>query len=119
MVEFDGCLDNDGNAPNSHTGAGMDVLAHAQQRLQSSIVLVLDESCQDQLYANPRLQNGIEGLHPSSASSPPEGILSKSDIDILLTTFDKGAQYLSISTNILYSDNNPLHLLLSISPDLQ
>ena len=116
MVEFDGRLHNDNNPPISNTGGSMDGMTHAPRRLQSSIVLVLDESCQDRHYANPRMQNGVEGLHQSS---PPDGMLSKSDIDILLTMFDKGAQYLSISANISYSDNNRLHLALSISPDIQ
>lgn len=79
MVEFDA-------APGPRSG---DMTATQQQRLQSSIVLVLDDSAQERHYSSTNMQNGVE-----TQSSSPEGLLSREDIDLLLTMFGKGASYL-------------------------
>jgi hypothetical protein len=78
MVEFDA-------APGARSGVG-DMTATQQQRLQSSIVLVLDDAAQDRHYSSTNMQNGVE-----TQSSSPEGLLSREDIDLLLTMFGKGA----------------------------
>jgi len=55
---------------------------------QQSLVLVLDESCHERRYTKTKLQNGI---HQSpQITDTVEGILSKNDIDMLLTMFDSG-----------------------------
>jgi hypothetical protein len=79
MVEFDAT-----SGPRS--GAG-DMTATQQRRLQSSIVLVLDESAQERHYVSTNMQNGVETQTPSSS----EGLLSKTDINLLLSMFGKGA----------------------------
>jgi hypothetical protein len=78
MVEFDA-------APGPRSGDG-DITATQQRRLQSSIVLVLDEVAQERHYVATSMQNGIE----NQSSSSPEGLLSKLDIDLLLSMFGKG-----------------------------
>jgi len=55
---------------------------------QQSLVLVLDESCHERRYTKTKLHNGI---HQSpQITDTVEGILSKNDIDMLLTMFDSG-----------------------------
>ena len=59
-----------------------------QQQQQQSLVLVLDESCHERRYTKTKLHNGI---HQSpQMTDTVKGILSKNDIDMLLTMFDSG-----------------------------
>lgn len=57
------------------------------------MVLVLDETCHDRHFTKPSLpqQNGVEmPSHSTDKTDKIEGILSKSDINLLLTMFDTG-----------------------------
>ena len=70
----------------AHVVDSSDTLMTQQQ--QQSLVLVLDESCHERRYTKTKLHNGI---HQSpQITDTVEGILSKNDIDMLLTMFDTG-----------------------------
>jgi len=62
------------------------------QPQQSTMVVVLDETCHDRQFSKPTLQNGVETQ--SRLHDKIEGILSKDDIDMLLTMFDTGSDIL-------------------------
>lgn len=53
-----------------------------------SLVLVLDDTCHERRYTKTKLHNGIH--HSPQTTDTVEGILSKNDIDMLLTVFDTG-----------------------------
>jgi hypothetical protein len=54
-----------------------------------SLVVILDDTCHDRQFdKSPRLENGVR-THPRN-NDKFEGILSKPDIDMLLTMFDTG-----------------------------
>ena len=58
---------------------------------QSSLVICLDNSCQEaQFY-----RNGIQNGEPTSPhiNESPTGLLSKDDIELLLTMFSSGTPY--------------------------
>ena len=57
-----------------------------------SMVVILDDTSHDRQYTKSLLQNGIH-THPQ-IDDEFEGILSKPDIDMLLTMFDIGIPYL-------------------------
>jgi hypothetical protein len=59
---------------------------------QSTMVVVLDETCHDRQFSKPTLQNGVEAQ--SRRHDKVDGILSKDDIDMLLTMFDTGSDIL-------------------------
>lgn len=66
--------------------AGKKVMTH------QSMVVILDDTCHERQFNKPALQNGV---HRHSRSNDEfEGILSKPDIDMLLTMFDTGILYL-------------------------
>jgi len=81
MVEADAA-----SVPRPGAGNMTTTTTQQRRRLQSSIVLVLDESVQERDYVSSSMQNGVD-----SQSSSPEGMLSRVDIDLLLTMFGKGA----------------------------
>ena len=55
---------------------------------QQSMVVILDDTCRDRQFNKPPLENGVQ-THPR-IEDKFEGILSKHDIDMLLTMFDTG-----------------------------
>lgn len=65
---------------------GKEVMKH------QSMVVILDNTCHNRQFNKPPLQNGVH-THPR-IDDKFEGILSKPDIDMLLTMFDTGIPYL-------------------------
>ena len=60
---------------------------------QQSLVIVLDESCGERRFDNTVSANGV----PSPQTGEKmQGILSKDDIQLLLSTFDTGLHSLSL-----------------------
>ena len=51
-------------------------------------MLVLDDTCHERRFTNQKLHNGI--YQSPQIADAVEGILSKDDIDMLLTMFDTG-----------------------------
>lgn len=63
---------------------------------QQSLVIVLDESCCERRFDNKTHGNGV---HPLQIDDKVEGILSKDDIELLLSIFETGLYSFSLEIN--------------------
>jgi hypothetical protein len=88
--------------------------AMARQDANATTVIVLDESCQERHFDKKHSSNGITSPH---ITDKIEGILSKDDVQMLLTIFDTGS--LSLERELLtavITTPSPTNCLAVLTP---